>query len=70
MEAHYRIARHPDVSRARAMTARTYSTIEGAFADMGDGVVFTPDGEIVAFHERHWWLIARRGNTRMTNVGA
>lgn len=64
----YRIANNPDVSPATLSTARAYSTLEGAFADMGDGVIFSATGDIVAFHERHMRILAHRGSARMAHA--
>lgn len=81
VERRFYIARNPDVPRAELLLARarSYSRIEDAFADMGDGVVFDDAGSIVAYHERHQWLLewrARRAPlsaadpVRMSNAAA
>lgn len=64
----FHIARNPDISRGQIALARarSYSRIEDAFADMGEGVVFDTGGDIVAYHERHAWLTEARGSARMT----
>ena len=69
MNAYY-IARNTDVSASQVIIARgkPYSTLEGAYADMGEGVVFDHTGAIVAFHERHMPILAHRGTARMTNA--
>lgn len=63
----YYIADHPSITAARITLARQtpYSTFDSAFSDMADGVVFTESGDLAAYHERHAWLIERRGVARM-----
>lgn len=70
-------ARNPDVGPAQVALAhaKPYEHLEDAIADMGEGVVFDSAGSIVAFHERHCWLIERRSRAdgvspRMSNVTA
>ena len=66
----YYIARNPDVSASAITLAHTapYDRLVTAMHDMGGGVVFDASGDIVAFHERHEWLLSRRGNARMSNA--
>lgn len=66
----YYLAPHPSITPARITLARTkgYSTFDGAFADMGTGVVFTESGDLAAYHERHAYLVERRGVARMVNA--
>lgn len=56
------VARNPEASAAEVLLARarSYSRLEDAVADMGEGVVFDDAGEIVAFHERHLPLLQLR----------
>lgn len=55
----YRIVPHPHYSAAQLALAPTRSTLEGAVADMGEGVVIAPGGAIAAFHARHLWMLER-----------
>lgn len=71
------VARNPDISAAQVALAhaKPYEHLEHAVADMREGVVFDDAGSIVAFHERHCWLIERRSRAdgvspRMSNVTA
>lgn len=66
----YFIARNPDVSPAAIALAHAapYDRLVTAWHDMGDGVVFDEDGDIVAFHERHEWLLSRRDSLKMTHA--
>ena len=68
--ATYYIARNPDVSAADITLAHAapYDRLETAYMDMGGGVIFDGEGNLVAFHERHLWLIDHRGTARMTNA--
>lgn len=71
------VARNPDVapSQIALAHAKPYEHLEDAVTAMGEGVVFDSAGSIVAFHERHVWLIERRSQAdglapRMSNVPA
>ena len=66
----YYIASNPDISAARIALAHAapYSRLYAALMDMGGGIIFDDDGDIVAYHERHAWLIERRGSARMTHA--
>lgn len=71
------IARNPDVKASQVLLSRAkpYEHLEDAVANMHEGVVFDDAGSIVAFHERHAWLIERRSQAdgcspRMSNVPA
>lgn len=66
----YYIANNPDVS-ASAITlayAAPYDRLVTAMHDMGGGVVFDENGDIVVFHERHAELITYRNSARMLNA--
>lgn len=66
----YYIGRNPEIS-ASAITlahAAPYDRLGTAMWDMGGGVVFDQQGNIVAFHERHADLLERRGKARMFNA--
>lgn len=75
-ERRFYVAAHPDVTVAQVLLARarSYSRLEDAFADMGDGVIFDDAGEIVAYHERHGRLLELRSrrapgsSPRMSNA--
>lgn len=60
----YRILPNPAYSAPMFALAKRYSTLEGAFADMGTGIVVDDDQRMVAFHERHLDML-----TRMANLG-
>jgi len=60
-ETRYRVAPSPLFTPRRIATARPYSRIEDAISAMGDGVVVSSGGEVVAFHERHLDLMCRMG---------
>lgn len=65
------IALNTDVrpGRLRLAMQKSYERLEDAVADMGEGVVFDGSGAIVAFHERHAWLLERRGGSpRMSSA--
>jgi PAS domain-containing protein len=67
---YYYIADNPDVSACAIEQARAarYDRLATALWDMGGGVVFDEQGDIVAFHERHAELLERRGKARMLNA--
>lgn len=54
----YRVVSSPFYTPAQLSLAKRYSTLEGAFSDMGDGLVIGPEG-VAAFHERHWYTLDR-----------
>lgn len=62
----FRVVQSTSTSPAKVALARRHETLEGAFSDMGDGLV-VEDGtdRIVAFHERHLPQISR-GMGRLT----
>jgi len=66
----YFIARNPDVTPAQIALAKAapYDRLVTAMHDMGDGVIFIASGEIVSYHERHAWLLERRGKARMSAI--
>ena len=55
----YRVLQHTGVTRAGFALAPRFADIAEAFAAMRDGIVVADDGRVVAFHERHAWLIGR-----------
>lgn len=55
----YTITHHTDPKPSERASARRYSTLAGAFEDMGEGVVWREDGTIAAFHEKHLSMIER-----------
>ena len=62
----YAILSHPSPRPGDLASARRYSRLADAFADMAQGVVLDLDrGEIVAFHERHLRLLEARGHLRL-----
>lgn len=66
----YYIASNSEVSRVDILLAKQapYDRLETAIFDMGGGVVFTDDGSIVMFHERHADMLERSGSARMRNM--
>lgn len=55
----YRILPNTDQSPARIAMAPRRSTLEGAVADMGQGLVIDSEDRVVAFHERHLAMVER-----------
>lgn len=54
----FRIVRSPNYRPSHLALARTYSRLEDAVADMGEGIVVGIDGRVVAFHEKHLrWIV-------------
>lgn len=53
----YRILPNPNYTAVQFALAHRYSTLEGAWADMGEGIVVDDQGTLVAFHERHLWYL-------------
>lgn len=49
----FRIIPHLNVKPSRLATAKRYTRLEDAFADMGEGIIVGSDNRIVAFHEKH-----------------
>ena len=59
----YVILPHPTPRPSDLASARRYSELADAFADMAQGVILDVNrGEIVAFHERHLRLLEARGH--------
>lgn len=53
-ETLFRVVPSVHFTPSRLALARRHRTIEGALAEMGEGMVVTADGKrVVAFHEQH-----------------
>lgn len=64
----YRIVTTPTYRPVDLALAKRYQQIEHAVADMGEGVVVGPDGQIAAFHEKHFEIIKRRADLALAAV--
>lgn len=63
----YRVVPTPTPRPSHLALARTYDDVNTAVAAMGEGVVMSATGRLVAFHERHLGYLERRAQPSTTS---